>query len=127
MGTLKPDLYNDLIGIEISVWSNDEDTNTQCMDKVDGSGFYHCGAIGEYLTLWKEGLNESFTICEVFVYEETNIISVVAESNQSSFHDSTPDCTYKASNVAVAHPIEYGTTGQCSSTAATDHSSLTTE
>ena len=46
MGTMYQGLYNDIVGIEMFVTDAGTEIYTQCMDKVDGSGFYHCGATG---------------------------------------------------------------------------------
>ena len=82
MGSMYSTYYNDIVGLTISIKQGDPNNHleTQCKNKVNGSGFYHCGANGQILILSMEGEYKSFTICEVAIYSEYNIISAVSDS-----------------------------------------------
>ena len=47
-----------------------------CHDRVDGSGFYHCGYEGQHLQILTQNTYDpSFTICQVGIYIESNLLA----------------------------------------------------
>ena len=98
------DTAGDLTGIDLFVKQGNR--YQKCQDEVEGSGFYHCGYYGRYLKFVQYAEVSSFTICEVSVYTEYNLMQLnpVASTNQ-------PYSGFPVSNLVRTHPVSYSQYG----------------
>ena len=100
-------------GVEEKTWTNlqvfahtvEDEYSVQCPVNPSQTGFYDCQADAQYVTLAQFDENAEFTICEVAVYEEVNIVGNVRDPITIAVGGSSPEETTNAHILNRKAPI----------------------